>query len=161
MNFTKEQFGEFSRQLALYVVAQNYDKPVALLENFNCKAEKLSSIGCCVICARGRNIPLTESKNITFKNEDITKLKRIKEMYEDIVPIVAYVCVDEMEKLRKIRVFFAELDDVEEMTEDEIIGFLNQSDGGITLRYTEGKIVQWLSEIKKSTNKFHYVELCF
>lgn len=161
MSFTKEQFGEFAKQLVMYAVAQKYDKPVCLLENLDEKAEKLPSTGCCVVCARGRNIPLTESKNITFERGDIEKLKNAEEMYCNLVPIVAYVCVDEMEKSKKARIFFAELKDVEKMSEDSVIGFLKQSQGGITLRYTEGKIVQWLTEIKKSTNEMQYVELQF
>lgn len=161
MGLTKEQFEEFSKQLVLYAVAQKYDKPVCLLENLCKDAEKLPSTGCCIVCARGRNIPLAESKNITFERDDIEKLKNAEKMFCNLVSIVAYVCVDEMEKSKKVRIFFAELKDVEKMSKDSVIGFLKQSQGGITLRYTEGKIAQWLTEIKKSTNEMQYVELQF
>lgn len=158
-NYTQNQFAEFAKQMVMYIAAEKYDKPVCLLENLEKEKEKLPSTGCCVICARGRNIPLTESKNVTFESKDIAKLRDVEETYCNIVPIVAYVCVDEMEKVKKVRIFFAKLDDVEKMSEDSVIGFLKESKGGITLRYTEGKIVQWLTEIKKSTNEMQYVEL--
>lgn len=161
MGLTKEQFEEFAKQLVLYAIAQKYDKPVCLLENLDDRAEKMPETGWCIVCARGRNISLTESKNITFEKRDIEKLKRAEEEYYNLTSIVAYVCVDEMEKSKKVRIFFAELKDIEKMSEDSVIGFLKQSQGGITLRYTEGKIVQWLTEIKKSTNGMQYVELQF
>ena len=159
MSMTKEEFGVFAKQLALYVIAQKYDKPVVLLENLDDREKKLPVTGCCVVCARGRNIPITESKNITFERADIEKLKEAEAAYCNLVPLLVYVCVDEMEKVPKIRLFFAELQDIEDMKEDSVIGFLNQSKGGITLRYTEGKIVQWLTEIKSNNNKLQYVEL--
>lgn len=157
---TTRQFGEFAKWMALYAIGQKCVKPVVLLEDLEENAEKPAESGCCVIYARGRNIPLTESKNITFKEEGIAKLKEANKNYNNLTPILAYVCVDEMEGARKIRIFWATLADAEEMKDDLEVGFLKSSEGGITLRYTKGVRVNRLKEIKDS-DKMNYIELQF
>ncbi len=160
-----KQFGDFARQLALYIIGQKCNKPVVLLEDVEGGVEKIQpELGGYMVYARGRQIPETESYNVTFLKEDIARLKKAAEKYEilyTLTPILAYVCVDNMEKAKKIRVFWLTLADAESMGEDIVIEFLNYSQGGITLRYTEGTKVQRLTEIKQNDNKINYVELQF
>lgn len=162
-NVSAKQFGNFTRQLALYVIGQRCNKPIELLEDIEDGKVKLP-IGGCVLYARGRRIPGTESYNVTFLKEDIGKLKEMTERYSESfnpTPILAYVCVDNMENAKKIRVFWLTLADAEAMGDDFAIEFLNYSRGGITLRYTEGSKVKRLTEIKQNSNKMNYVELQF
>lgn len=161
---TARQFGEFAKRMAHYVIGQNSDKPVVLLEDIEDGMEKfLPEWDCYMLYARGRRIPETESYNVTFLREDIARLKKTAEKYEilfTLTPILAYVCVDNMDEVKKIRVFWMTLEDAESLGDDLIVEFLNYSQDGLTLRYTEGPRVQRLAEIKDS-DKIKYVELQF
>lgn len=66
-----------------------------------------------------------------------------------------------MENKKKIRTFGLTLADAESMGQDSSIEFLNDSQGGINLCYTEGTNVQRLTEIKRNNNKMNSVELQF
>lgn len=95
-----------------------------LLEDIESGAEKLlTDWDGYVVYARGRQIPGTESYNVTFWKSDTAKLKEMTEKYEESCS-------------------------------------LTHSQGGITLRYTEGTNVQRLTEIKRNNN-MNYVELQF
>ena len=162
---TKTQFGDFARHLALYVIGQRSNKTVMLLEELENSTEKLlSNRDVYVIHARGRHISEKEGYNVPFEKGDIEKLKVAVEKHKEscsITPLLAYVCVDDMESKKKIRIFWLTLADAESMGEDSSIEFLNCSQGGINLCYTEGTNVQRLTEIKRNNNKMNYVELQF
>lgn len=128
-SLTTIQFGDFARHLALYIIGQRSSKPIMLLEDLENNTQKLSSSwDGYVVYARGRQIPETESYNITFWKDDIKELKRVNEKYKEscsITPLLAYVCVDDMEATKKIRVFWLTLADAEAMGEDFSVAFLN------------------------------------
>lgn len=162
---TRNQFGEFARYMALYVIGQKSNKPVKLLEDLENNTEKLSpSWDGYVIHARGRHVSEKEGYNVPFEAGDIKKLEAAVEKCKElcsITPLLAYVCVDEMDKKKKIRIFWLTLADARSMGQDSSIEFLNYSQGGINLCYTEGTNVQRLAEIKRNNNKMNYVELQF
>lgn len=77
-----------------------------------------------------------------------------------MVPAVSFVFVDEMEDCKKIRMFVARLEDLLQMSHDPQMGFLNDANDGISLRYTESKNTHWLSEIK-ACKRIAYFEMQF
>ena len=60
----------------------------------------------------------------------------------------------------KIRVFFMQLKDLKEMSEDRVICFLGSVADGIQFKYTEGKKVRHLSAVREC-RRVDYTELAF
>lgn len=77
-----------------------------------------------------------------------------------MVPAVSFVFVDEMEGVKKIRIFVARLEDLQQMSADPEVGFLNLAKDGFSLRYTESAGIHWLREIKEC-GRIAYMEMQF
>ena len=157
-----KQFGDFAECLTMYVLGQLKNMKVALIDHVGADliATKLKDTSVrYAISVKGRNIPISESKSYNFSEDNIIKLRQTAEDF-GMVPAVSFVFVDEMEECKKIRMFVATLDDLCNLAEDEDAGFINCSSDGFSIRYTEGKSVHHLTELK-SCDKIAYFELQF
>lgn len=157
-----KQFGDFAECLTMYVLGQLKNMSVALIDHVGADviATKLwdTSIRY-AISVKGRNIPSTESKSFNFDQNNIDKLTATAKTF-GMEPAVSFVFVDDMEGTKKIRMFVATLRDILQMSDDPDISFLNRAKDGISLRYTEGKNVHRLSEIR-NCNNIAYFEMEF
>lgn len=111
------------------------------------------------ISVEGRNFPQTESKSFNLTQGNIDKLRETAETF-GMEPAVAFVFVDEMEEVKKVRIFILTLENLEALCENSEIEFLQPASDGITFKYTEGKNVKHLSAIKKC-DVIDYSELQF
>ncbi len=160
-----KQFGDFAESLTMYVLGQLKDMSVALIDHVGADViatkRKDTSVRY-AISVKGRNIPETEGKSFNFSQGNIDKLKETAETF-GMIPAVSFVFVDEMEGVRKIRIFVAKLEDLLRMSEDkedERVGFVNRSTDGFSLRYTESDRSRWLSRIKECP-QVAYMEMQF
>lgn len=157
-----KQFGDFAECLTMYVLGQLRDMSVALIDHVGADViatkRKDTSVRY-AISVKGRNIPPSESKSFNFSQGNIDKLTETANTF-GMVPAVSFVFVDEMEERKKIRMFVAKLEDLLQMSRDPGVGFLNDANDGISLRYTESKSTHWLSEIK-ACKKIAYFEMQF
>lgn len=169
-----KQFGDFAENLTMYVLGQLSDMSVALIDHVGAdviasKRIKDSQKDRTVpkdntpkryaISVKGRNIPPTESKSFNFSQGNIDKLTETAATF-GMIPAVSFVFVDEMEGPKKIRMFVANLTDLQEMSDDPQVGFLNKANDGFSLRYTESDHTHWLKAIREC-NKIAYFEMQF
>lgn len=157
-----KQFGDFAESLTMYVLGQLKNMSVALIDHVGADviASKRGDTSVrYAISVKGRNIPTTESKSFSFSQGNIEKLRETANTF-GMIPAISFVFVDEMEGTKKIRMFVAKLDDLMQMCENNQFGFINGTSDGFSLRYTEGKNKQWLSDIKQCT-KIAYFEMQF
>ncbi len=157
-----KQFGDFAECLTMYVLGQLKDMSVALIDHVGADViatkRKNTSVRY-AISVKGRNIPPSESKSFNFSQNNINKLTETARIF-GMIPAVSFVFVDEMEGRKKIRMFVAKLEDILQMSKDSEIGFLNEANDGVTMRYTESKGIHWLSEIK-ACREIAYFEMQF
>ncbi len=163
-----KQFGDFAENLTMYVLGQLSDMSVALIDHVGAdviasQREKDSQEGNVskrfAISVKGRNIPPTESKSFNFSQGNIDKLTETATTF-GMIPAVSFVFVDEMEGPKKIRMFVAKLMDLQEMSADPQVGFLNKANDGFSLRYTESDHTHWLKAIREC-DKIAYFEMQF
>lgn len=157
-----KQFGDFSESLTMYVLGQLKNMKVALIDHVGADliATKLEDTSMrYAISVKGRNIPESESKSFNFSQDNISKLEQTAKEF-GMVPAVSFVFVDDMEGVKKIRMFVATLSDLKCLSDDGEVGFINWSSDGLSLRYTEGKNAHRLTEIK-DCNKIAYFEMQF
>ena len=156
-----KQFGDFAENMVMYVLGQMKNMSVAIIDHVG--ADIIASrrddvVKRYAISVKGRNFPENESKSYNFSQDNIDKLIETSKVF-DMIPAVAFVFVDNMEGARKIRMFVITLEDMMNMCKDET-PFLNFAKDGITFKYTEGKKVHNLTEIK-ANKKIDYTELEF
>lgn len=157
-----KQFGDFAENLTMYVLGQLKNMSVALIDHVGADIIAVKRDDTSVryaISVKGRNIPPTEGKSFGFSQSNIDKLKETAEMF-NMVPAVSFVFVDEMEGVKKIRIFVARLDELLQMCSDPQVGFVNYASDGFSIKYTEGKNKHWLSAIRNH-NKIAYFEMQF
>lgn len=159
-----KQFGDFAENLIMYVLGQLSNMSVARIDHVGADliaARREDTSKRYAISVKGRNFPETESKSYHFSQGNIDKLLETALTF-GMIPMVAFVFIDEMEEIgqKKIRIFVAKLKDLLDMSEDVKVGFINHSQDGFSIRYTESVGVHWLSEIK-SCRKIAYFELQF
>lgn len=175
-----KQFGDFAENLTMYVLGQLSDMSVALIDHVGAdviaskrdkvsqrdnvpQIDKASQVDNTpkryAISVKGRNIPPTESKSFNFSQGNIDKLTETADTF-GMIPAVSFVFVDEMEGPKKIRMFVAKLTDLQEMSADPQVGFLNKANDGFSLRYTESDHTHWLKAIREC-NKIAYFEMQF
>lgn len=157
-----KQFGDFAECLTMYVLGQLKNMSVALIDHVGADviaSKREDSSVRYAISVKGRNIPPTESKSFNFSQGNIDKLTETAKTF-GMVPAVSFVFVDEMEGPKKIRMLVATLEDLLNLSSDPNIGFINWSSDGFSLRYTEGRNVHRLSEIRQC-KKIAYFELEF
>lgn len=163
-----KQFGDFAENLTMYVLGQLSDMSVALIDHVGADvilskrgedSQKDNTSKRYAISVKGRNIPPTESKSFNFSQGNIDKLTETAATF-GMIPAVSFVFVDEMEGPKKIRIFVAKLKDLLEMSTNPQVKFLNKSNDGFSLRYTETSHTHWLKAIQEC-NKIAYYEMQF
>lgn len=157
-----KQFGDFAETLTMYVLGQLKNMSVALIDHVGADIIAVKRDDTSIryaISVKGRNIPPTESKSYGFSQGNIDKLTETAKAF-GMIPAISFVFVDEMEGLKKIRLFVAKLEDILEMCSDPDVGFVNSSSDGFSIRYTEGKSTHWLSDIR-NCEKIAYFEMQF
>lgn len=157
-----KQFGDFAECLTMYVLGQLKNMSVALIDHVGADviaSKRADTSVRFAISVKGRNFPPSESKSFNFSQGNIDKTRETAKTF-GMIPAVSFVFVDDMENTKKIRIFVATLDDMEEMCGDPDIGFLNRANDGFSFRYTEGKSAHWLTEIRRC-DKIAYFEMQF
>ena len=157
-----KQFGDFAERLAMYVLGQLKNMSVAWIDHVGADLIAANREGAKVryaISVKGRNFPVSESKSFKFDQNNIDKLTFTAETF-GMIPAVAFVFVDEMEGIKKIRLFFLLLKDLKELSMDPDICFLERVADGIQFKYTEGKTVRHLSAVRECS-RIDYSELTF
>lgn len=157
-----KQFGDFAENLTMYILGQLKNMSVALIDHVGADIIAVKRDNPSVryaISVKGRNIPPTEGKSYGFSQGNIDKLTETANAF-GMIPAVSFVFVDEMEGVKKIRIFVARLDELLQMCSDPHVGFINYGSDGFSIRYTEGKSTHWLSDIRRC-EKIAYFEMQF
>ena len=102
---------------------------------------------------------MTESKSFNLSQSNIDKLQDTSNIF-GMIPAVAFVFVDDMEEGKKIRIFVMTLENMLKMCENSSVTYLNFALDGITFKYTQGRSVHYLDEIRKNP-EIDYSELQF
>lgn len=157
-----KQFGDFAECLVMHVLGQLKNMSVALIDHVGADVIASTRNGENVryaISVKGRNFPVTESKSFNLSQSNIDKLQDTSNIF-GMIPAVAFVFVDDMEEGKKIRIFVMTLENMLKMCEDPSVTYLNFAMDGITFKYTQGRSVHYLDEIRKNP-EIDYSELQF
>lgn len=157
-----KQFGDFAECLVMHVFGQLKNMSVALIDHVGADVIASTRDGKelrYAISVKGRNFPQSESKSFNLTQSNIDKLQDTAATF-GMVPAVAFVFVDDMEAVKKIRVFAMTLKTMLQLCQESSVEYLNFAADGVTFKYTQGKKTHYLDDIRKN-RKIDYSELQF
>lgn len=102
------------------------------------------------VLVKGRIIPSTESNSTNLSQKNID---RLKEAAENIgaTPKVAFVFVDEMDGVKKLRIFVIKLADILQMRDDPEAHCVTDATDGVSFCYAENEKHQRITEMKQGS----------
>lgn len=144
-----KQFGDFAESIVMYLLAKYKNMSVALVDHVGADiiATNKKNKEIYAISVKGRNFPNTESYSFNFDNHNVEKLEEFARNF-NMIPAIAFVFCDDMEKDEKIRIFIITLENFKKIAKREDTKFITEAKSGYDIKYTQGSKVKHLEAIK-------------